>query len=68
MASRWGTIAAQRTAEGVDAQQLDFADMERVAAALVEGLAVVMLTARVQYRTVATVPPCHQCGTVATVD
>ena len=30
-AARWGTIAAQRAAAGVDTQQLDFADMERVA-------------------------------------
>jgi hypothetical protein len=70
LALRWGKIAAQRTAEGVDAQQLDFADMERVAAVLAEGLTEGTLTALVQQRndTVTTEYPCPQCGTACRVD
>ena len=69
LASRWGTVAAQRTAEGVDPQQLDFADMERVAAVLAEGLTQGTLTALVQRRndTITTDQPCPQCGTAGPV-
>jgi hypothetical protein len=70
LALRWGKSAAQRTAEGIDAQQLDFADMERLAAVLVEGLTEGTLTALIQQRndTVATELPCPQCGTACRVD
>ena len=69
LASRGGKIAAQRTAEGIDAQQLDFADMERVAAVLAEGLTAGTLTALVQQRndTVAAEHPCPACGTTCAV-
>lgn len=70
LAARWGKIAAQRTAEGTDAQQLDFADMERVAAVLAEGLTEGTLTALVQQRndTLTTEHPCPQCGCVCRVE
>ena len=69
LAWRWGKTAAQRTAAGVDAQQLDFADMERVAAVLAEGLTDGALTTLVQQRNdaVTTDPPCPQCGTACPV-
>jgi hypothetical protein len=70
LASRWGKIAAQRTAAGVDSQQLDFADLERVAAVLAAGLTEGTLTALIQQRndTVTTEQPCPQCGTACPVD
>jgi len=70
LASRWGQIAAQRAAAGIDTQPLDFGDMERVAAVLAEGLTEGTLTALVQQRndTVATEHPCPRCDTVCRVD
>ena len=69
LASRWGTIAAQRAAAGIDAQQLDFADMERVAAVLAEGLTAGTLTALIQQRneTVAAEHTCPACSTTCPV-
>lgn len=70
LALRWGKIAAQRTDAGVDSQQMDFADMERVATVLAEGLTEGTLTALLQQRndTLATEQPCPQCGTSCPVD
>jgi hypothetical protein len=70
LALRWGKIAAQRTAVGVDSQQLDFADMERLAAVLAENLTEGTLTALLQQHsdTLATNQPCPQCGTPCPVD
>jgi hypothetical protein len=70
LALRWGKIAAQRTAERTDSQQMDFADMERVAAVLAEGLTEGTLTELVQQRndTVTSAQPCPQCGTACPVD
>jgi hypothetical protein len=70
LASRWGKIAAQRTAEGIDFQQLDFADMERVATVLAEGLTEGTLRTLVQQRndTVTTEHPCPPCGTACPLD
>jgi hypothetical protein len=70
LAQRWGKIAAQRAAAGVDTQQLDFADMERVAAVLAAGLTEGTLGTLVQQRndTLTTAQPCPQCGTACPVD
>ena len=70
LALRRGKIAAQRTAAGIGSQQMDFADMERVAAVLAGGLTEGTLTAPVQQRnaTVATEHPCPQCGAACRVD
>jgi hypothetical protein len=70
LALRWGKTAAQRAAVGVDTQQLDFADMERVAAVLAAGLTEGTLTALVQQRNDAltTASPCPRCGTACPVE
>jgi len=66
LAVRWGKIAAERASDEVGAdQQMDFSDMEQLAAVVATGLTEGMITTLLdkEAKTLANDEPCPKCGT-----